>query len=63
MQEESREVLKLASRTFKINRIRHDNECMQMLARLKSENEKLAFLQFLRSKYPDQTEEDIKEEN
>lgn len=60
MQEESREVLKLASRTFKINRIRHDNECMQMLARLKSENEKLAFLQFLRSKYPDQTEEDIK---
>ena len=56
-QETNIEVLELAREVFRNNRVRKDAENLSILNNLKTPEEKIEFLQFLKSKYPDVSEE------
>lgn len=62
LEEEDAEVLNLAKRVLKKNRIRKDALNLQILQSLISPEEKIDFLNYLDSKYPDDTEEQEKKE-
>lgn len=63
MQEESLRVLEVATTTLKKNRVRKDTDGLHTLCTLEKSADKIKALQFLESKYPDETEEKrLKEE-
>ncbi len=57
MQETKPEVLELARQVFRNNRVRKDTENLSILNDLQTSDEKIEFLHFLASKYPDISEE------
>ena len=51
------EVLRVARKVFRNNRVRKDTESLSVLNNLQTPEEKIEFLHFLENKYPDLTEE------